>query len=341
MNISEKEFIVRYEESQNISIEWTILKTILLKITQILLVPISLIGSICIALGYLIPIILFGISVAALFFKEIQAFLFCFILSIIFTLWTKTYEINEAFSLFILSLKQLKKFDTFQNFIIQDRKRNALLNDFGMNEEEAEHQYHIARHIFYFAMIQKICALNENAMYSQKELLKGLFGFDKSTIQEYIYESEYTEDDLKFYGEHAKAMDLKERKSFAGLLFKLAIVQDGIHNDEWELLMQIMVDLKLNNNYINHFIKRYGPLRTEYEDERKDSTSTGERTVAYLNPYYAILGLDNYATKKEIKKAYHALALEHHPDLPKNAGRIQECEKMMAKINEAYDKIKD
>ncbi|MBQ0157105.1 MAG: J domain-containing protein [Bacteroidales bacterium] len=224
------------------------------------------------------------------------------------------------------------------------RKKN-ILEKINLSEDECNRIYDefetVKKHLRYFSIIQQVCRLNPNASYSQEDLLKGLFGFDDATIKKYVFEKEYTEEDLKFYGEHAIAMDLKEKKSFVDLLFKLAIVLDGIHNDEWKLLMQIVADFKFNKNYINLFIRRYGPLRTEFEDERKDSTSTGERTVAFLNPYYAILGLDISATEEEIKKAYHALALEHHPDLPKNAGRIQECEEMMAKINEAYEKIRD
>ncbi|MBR5973152.1 MAG: J domain-containing protein, partial [Paludibacteraceae bacterium] len=43
---------------------------------------------------------------------------------------------------------------------------------------------------------------------------------------------------------------------------------------------------------------------------------------------------------EEIRRAYHELALQHHPDLPKNADRMDECEKMMMKINEAYEKLR-
>ncbi|MBQ0157104.1 MAG: DnaJ domain-containing protein [Bacteroidales bacterium] len=188
--------------------------------------------------------------------------------------------------------------------------------------------------------IQQVCKMNPSAQYNQTILIKDWYEMDDSIVKEYVFDKEYSNRDIEFYTTRLLSKDLPIRKTFIDRLFKLAIVQDGIHNDEWKLLMQILEDLKFNKNYINLFIRRYGPLRTEFEDERKDSTSTGERTVAYLNPYYAILGLDNSATEEEIKKAYHALALEHHPDLPKNAGRIQECEEMMAKINEAYEKIR-
>jgi curved DNA-binding protein CbpA len=60
-----------------------------------------------------------------------------------------------------------------------------------------------------------------------------------------------------------------------------------------------------------------------------------------LKAYFAILGLEESASDVEIKRAYHKLALQHHPDLPKNADRVEECETMMARINEAYEKIRN
>ena len=132
------------------------------------------------------------------------------------------------------------------------------------------------------------------------------------------------------------------RQFFVEKLFKLAVVDDGIHIDEWNLLMDIMKQLKFNKNYFDFFIKRYGPLRTEFEDDESgENTSTKSIPVSQLKAYYAILGLEEGASDVEIKKAYHNLALQHHPDLPKNADRVEECETMMARINEAYEKIRN
>ena len=60
-----------------------------------------------------------------------------------------------------------------------------------------------------------------------------------------------------------------------------------------------------------------------------------------MRPYYDILGIDENASDEEIKRAYHNLALQHHPDLAKNADRVKESEQMMAKINEAVEKIRN
>ena len=54
--------------------------------------------------------------------------------------------------------------------------------------------------------------------------------------------------------------------------------------------------------------------------------------------YYQILGVDRNASKKDIQKAYHRLARQHHPDL--NAGDKQ-AEEKFKEINEAYQVLSD
>ncbi|MBR0503618.1 MAG: DnaJ domain-containing protein, partial [Paludibacteraceae bacterium] len=86
---------------------------------------------------------------------------------------------------------------------------------------------------------------------------------------------------------------------------------------------------------------RYFSLRTEFDDYKwKDTLSQNDYSVDNLKPYYDLLGLTEDASVEEIKQAYHELALQHHPDLPKNASRIEECEELMMKINEAYERLR-
>ncbi|MBS7362482.1 MAG: DnaJ domain-containing protein [Paludibacteraceae bacterium] len=197
---------------------------------------------------------------------------------------------------------------------------------------------------YVFPVIRELCKLNKGAREEQKTILSDVLGEEEIEI---IF------DDFRKLGslEDAVLYWLKrsgrERLSFMHFLFKLAIVQDGIHNDEWNMLMNLIWQLRFSNYYREDFRYRYFSLRTEFYDyERKSSTSTEDNSASTnnssssLKPYFTLLGLEETASDEEIKRAYHKLALQHHPDMQKNADRIKECEAMMAKINEAYEKLR-
>ena len=225
-------------------------------------------------------------------------------------------------------------------------KNRRIQETLGMTQEKAARYYYtIINNLIGFQcmpLVRQVCMLNPEAKESQIQMMKGWYGVGLSCIK-YVYE-ERCGDAKRLH--LAYDVLLKEsmsyRKFFVEKLFKLAIVDDGIHNDEWNLLMDIMKQLKFNKIYFDFFIKRYGPLRTEFEDDESgENTSTKSIPVSQLKAYFAILGLEEGASDEEVKKAYHSLALQHHPDLPKNAGRIEECEELMKRFNEAYEKIRN
>ena len=87
--------------------------------------------------------------------------------------------------------------------------------------------------------------------------------------------------------------------------------------------------------------KRYDPEVEGYGNPREWKRTFNQR----LNPDeanlilqeddpYFILGIKNPSTKKEIKKAYYALAKKWHPD--KNPENLDQATEMMKKINAAY-----
>lgn len=192
--------------------------------------------------------------------------------------------------------------------------------------------------IYVFPYIRRFCNLNEEGRKEQESFLSGYLSEDEII---FVYRQIYSDSLMPELNKYWRKRPLSEKKPLLDLLFKLAIVQDGIRNDEWNLLMSIMMQWGFNKNYIEFYKDRYSPLRTEFDEfEYRRSVSTEDHSVSYLKPYFEILGLDENATDEEIKRAYHNLALQHHPDLPRNAARIEECETLMAKLNEAYEKIR-
>ncbi len=192
--------------------------------------------------------------------------------------------------------------------------------------------------IYVFPYIRRFCNLNEEGRKEQETFLSGYLSEDEII---FVYRQIYSDSLMPELNKYWRKRPLSEKKPLLDLLFKLAIVQDGIRNDEWNLLMSIMMQWGFNKNYIEFYKDRYSPLRTEFDEfEYRRSVSTEDHSVSYLKPYFEILGLDENATDEEIKRAYHNLALQHHPDLPRNAARIEECETLMAKLNEAYEKIR-
>lgn len=192
--------------------------------------------------------------------------------------------------------------------------------------------------LYVLPYVSRLCRLNGEGRQAQETLLSDWFSEDEIA---HVFATDYTDPPIEELNRRWRKESLSCRKSLLDLLFKLAIVQDGIHNDEWNTLMSLMTQLKFNKNYFDFFKNRYSSLRTEFDEyEYKRSASTEEHSVSYLKPYFELLGLDETATDEEIKRAYHNLALLHHPDLPKNSARIEECETLMTKINEAYEKVR-
>jgi len=189
---------------------------------------------------------------------------------------------------------------------------------------------------YIFPLLHRLSKLNESDRNEQEIFLSDRFSEDE--IQQ-IFETEISDSLFDETISYWRKVDLSERKTLVELLFKFTIVEDGIHNDEWHLLLDIMIQLKFNKYYVEYFKKRYSSLRTEFDEYERSSSSLKDYGVS-LQTYYSVLGLEEGATDEEIKRAYHELAMQHHPDLPKNANRKEECEAKMMEINEAYEKVR-
>lgn len=189
-------------------------------------------------------------------------------------------------------------------------------------------------------IIHQICQMNLDAREAQEQFLKEVYPAEK--IKE-VFETEFTDSQFNEAILYWKKKDLSDKKMFVNYLYKFTILADGIHKDEWNFMISLMSQLRFSEIYIEYFAYRYYALRTDFEDSKskhgEEGSSTAQQSDTNLDSYYSILGVSSDASYEEVRKAYHSLALTHHPDLPKNAGRIQECEDLMIKFNEAYNKI--
>ena len=230
----------------------------------------------------------------------------------------------------------------FALFISPIKTRN-FCKTHSISKQEFKSRYNTLMNLntmFYIPLLQRFCRLNPDAKSTQIELIKKWYNIDNNIISDYVIDKEYSEEENDNAVNQLKTKDLGEKKTFINRLFQLVILEDGIHNDEWKLMMQLIAQLEFNKNYVNYFKERYESLRTEFDEYEKRSGSSEHKYLYSLKEYYATLGLEENATDEEVRRAYHELALQHHPDLPKNAGRTEECEKMMMKINEAYEKVR-
>ena len=193
---------------------------------------------------------------------------------------------------------------------------------------------------FVSPIIHRLCIMNLDAREAQEQFLKEVYSADKTKE---VFETEFTDSQFNEAIIYWKKKDFSDKKMFVNYLYKLTILADGIHKDEWNFMISLMSQLRFSKSFIEYFTYRYYALRTEFEDSKSkhsdEGSSTTEKSDTNLDSYYSILGVSSDASYEEVRKAYHSLALTHHPDLPKNAGRIQECEDLMIKFNDAYNKI--
>lgn len=270
---------------------------------------------------------------------------------------TLTADFFLSLIIFIALPSAFITFFDFLDYLRERRKRNDFLKKVGLSEKQATYRYNfIIYKKMYMPIVQRMCRLNLHPILKQLDLLKSSFRSTSGILTEFVFEREYTEEEYKDSIIKIKQLNRPEKQTVIELLFNISILEDGIHDDEWEFLMEFIDDLSAYidkyanwekfkwNNKIEILKNKYSVFRRSYADEnindKKNDEFTRRAIPSNLKPYYEILGLEDGATEKEIKQAYHNLALQHHPDLIKNADRMKECEEMMAKINEAYEKIK-
>ena len=81
--------------------------------------------------------------------------------------------------------------------------------------------------------------------------------------------------------------------------------------------------------------RKYEEQKRKHQDKEQEEKKTTSRWDS--NNPYEVLGIEETATKKEIKKAYRQLAKIYHPDLA--LVNTDEAKEIFQKINNAYGKL--
>ena len=151
--------------------------------------------------------------------------------------------------------------------LILNKPSNVLLRHYekkwGMAEQQIKtyiaKREELGKHmdIYVFPYITKFCNLNGDGRKEQETFLSGYLSEDEITL---VYRQIYSDSLMIEIDKYWRKRPLSEKKPLLDLLFKLAIVQDGIRNDEWNLLMNIMMQWGFNKYYIEFYKNRYSPL---------------------------------------------------------------------------------
>jgi DnaJ like chaperone protein len=118
----------------------------------------------------------------------------------------------------------------------------------------------------------------------------------------------------------------------------MAAYADGVmHPAERKVLLNICQLLKISQHEFEHLCAMIGGMGGSSQTGRKDGSPS-------LKQAYAILDINESASKSEIKKAYRRLLSQHHPDKLVAKGLPEEMMKVAAdrthEIRKAYEVIK-
>lgn len=116
-------------------------------------------------------------------------------------------------------------------------------------------------------------------------------------------------------------MDYSSRLQVLHFLFGIANADGVVSKSEVDLIAKIATDMGIST-------KDYDSIRSMFIDSTE--------------AYYKVLEIEPSASVDEIKKAYRAMAIKHHPDKVGHLGEDirKAAEEKFKKVNEAYEKIK-
>jgi len=157
------------------------------------------------------------------------------------------------------------------------------------------------------------------------------------TIMKAIFdEAKQRDDDTKEIAQSLNKLlgrSIHKRKQFVGFLIQLAFVDEGISDEEDEVLRVIVHELNIAPEAYEDFVRKFENLKNN-----KQQTMSPKEA-------YAVLGVKESDDMNTVKKAYRSLVRQYHPDIissqDKDETYIEEATAKTQEINQAYQVIKE
>lgn len=99
----------------------------------------------------------------------------------------------------------------------------------------------------------------------------------KENLVDWVTKNRYRLCDIDQVLLYLTLLSKTKKVSLVKLLFKIAVTDDGIKNDEWDFLNNVMRVLEISKNHIDALHRRYDPLRSERDSSHQSKNEESSR----------------------------------------------------------------
>ncbi|MCG8575512.1 MAG: DnaJ domain-containing protein [Flavobacteriales bacterium] len=176
--------------------------------------------------------------------------------------------------------------------------------------------------------------------FVEQQILKG-FSTEKSK-EHLFYLEQYLEQDIDHQAickVIAEEFTYSSKYQLFYLLVRIATLDGLLRESEYRMLKELGIRCRFPKVGVDSILSMF---HFETEAEQRRARSKTKRSGTSLRQAFLILGIDESANEKEIKKAYRQLAIIHHPDKVIHLGEEFQlaAKEKFQKILDAYETIK-
>ncbi|NLY08062.1 MAG: co-chaperone DjlA [Spirochaetales bacterium] len=187
--------------------------------------------------------------------------------------------------------------------------------------------------------VDKFISENMNSNPQSAQLAHNIF--DEATRSQYSFES-FAKQFFSYFGG-----DTNMLMTMMHIMFQVSMADGNMTQSEEILINQAGMIFRFSFFTMNSFKRQY-QFRSSasgysygYQQQYQQSTQTRQNDTDHS---YDVLGVSPDASDDEIKKAYHKLSIEYHPDMVASKGLPEEFSKFATEkfkeINAAYQDIR-